>query len=262
MKKINVFITLIIILIVTIITISLLGSIITDQTKKYIDKNVSFSSVEVVKDEDGTEHISKVDGFEVFKAYYDNNGNIVVSSGSKLDDKVIAPGTENEISFQVENNTNRVLYYIVNMNAYFSCDDVQLPINVSLKRYDGASIYGASQNYLLDNFKNVKDEYALKPNRYSYYTFKWDWPFEQGNDELDTLLGNMSSENPLTLTISLDFEALFNAQMTPRGIKKDDINLTTLLIVILVSLPGLLICFTTYYVIMKRKLSSMNGLRK
>ncbi len=260
MKKLNIFITVIFITIVTIITVSLMGSIITDRTKQYIDKHVSFSPVEVTLDDSGTEHIEKVDDFEVFKAFYDKNGEIVVASGSGLGgDNVIAPGTSNSVTFQVENKTNRVLYYTVNMDAEFSNEKVTLPVNVTLKRFDGVYIYGSSEETkMIGDFKDIKEEYALKPNRYSYYTFEWEWPFEQGNDELDTLLGNMSAEDPLTLKVSLDFEALFNAQMTPSGIKKDDVNLTTVLIVLLVSAPGIFVGCTSYYVIMKRKLSSMD----
>ena len=65
----------------------------------------------------------------------------------------------------------------------------------------------------------------------------------------------MSAEEPLTLTVTLEFEGLFNATMTPKGIKKDDVNATTLLIVTLVVAPGILIGCTSYYVILKRKLS-------
>lgn len=256
MKKLNIFVALIAIMIVTIVTISLMGQLVTERTKQYIDKNINFSNVDVLVDDSGKEYFEKVDGFEVFKAYYDENGEVTVQSSS-LDENVIAPGTTNSVTFKVQNDTKRVFYYTIVMNATFSNSEVELPIDVSLKRYDGAYIYGSSaENNAIGDFKNVKEEYALKPDRYSYYTFEWEWPFEQGNDELDTLLGNMAVDEPLTLTIDLSFEGLFNAQMTPSGIKKDDVNATTLLIVALVAAPGVLIGCTSYYIILKRKLTN------
>lgn len=256
MKKIDLFVTILLIVSGIILTLSIMGNQVTERTKQYIDKNISFSHVEVELDENGNESFNKVDSFEVFKAYYDENGKVTVASSSGTD-KIIAPGTSNEVTFKVDNTTKRVFYYTVNMNAYFSNSEVELPIKVSLKRYDGTYVYGSSdENELIGNFKNVKDEYALKPDRYSYYTFEWEWPFESGDDALDTLLGNMSNEEPLTLTVELEFEGLFNATMTPKGIKKDDVNTTTILIVALVAAPGVLIGCTSYYIILKRKLNA------
>ena len=256
MKKIDLSITILLILAAILATFSIVGNQVTERTKQYIDKNISFSPVEVEYDEAGNEVFHKVESFEVFKAFYDETGEVTVASSSGLDTNIIAPGTSNEVYFKVDNTTKRVFYYSVVMNAVFSNSEVELPINVSLRRYDGVYVYGSPDSeQLVGEFKNIKDEYALKPDRYSYYTFEWEWPFEGGNDELDTLLGNMSAEEPLTLTVTLEFEGLFNATMTPKGIKKDDVNATTLLIVALVVAPGILIGCTSYYVILKRKLS-------
>ena len=251
MKKIDLSITILLILAAILVTFSIVGNQVTERTKQYIDKNISFSPVEIEYDEAGNEVFNKV-----FKAFYDETGEITVASSSGLDTNIIAPGTSNEVVFKVDNTTKRVFYYTVIMNAVFSNSEVELPIKASLKRYDGVYVFGSSQDgHLIGNFNNIKEEYALKPDRYSYYTFEWEWPFEGGNDELDTILGNMSAEEPLTLTVTLEFEGLFNATMTPKGIKKDDVNATTLLIVALVVAPGVLIGCTSYYVILKRKLS-------
>lgn len=256
MKKIDLSITILLILAAILVTFSIVSNQVTERTKQYIDKNISFSPVEVEYDEAGNEVFNKVESFEVFKAFYDETGEITVASSSGLDTNIIAPGTSNEVVFKVDNTTKRVFYYTVIMNAVFSNSEVELPVKASLKRYDGVYVYGSPENEdYIGGFKNIKEEYALKPDRYSYYTFEWEWPFEGGNDELDTLLGNMSAEEPLTLTVTLEFEGLFNATMTPKGIKKDDVNATTLLIVALVVAPGILIGCTSYYVILKRKLS-------
>ena len=123
-----------------------------------------------------------------------------------MNDNIIAPGTSNEVLFKIDNTTKRVFYYSVKMNAYFSDNEITLPIEVSLKRYDGVYVFGSNdESKLINDFVNVQDDFALKPDRYSYYTFKWEWPFESGNDELDTLLGNISANEPLTLTVELEF---------------------------------------------------------
>ena len=256
MKKIDLSITILLIIAAIIATLSIVSNQVTERTKQYIDKNINFSYVDVEYDENGKENFKKVDSFEVFKAYYDENGKVTVQSSSDLGDNIIAPGTSNEVLFKVDNTTKRVFYYTVKMNASFSNSDIELPIKVSLKRYDGTYVFGSNEdNKFIADFVNIQDDFALKPDRYAYYIFKWEWPFESGNDELDTLLGNMSAENPLTLTIELEFEGLFNATLTPKGIKKDDVNSTTLLIVSLVVAPGVLIGCGSYYIILKRKLS-------
>ena len=173
MKKIDLSITILLIVAAIIVTLSIISTQVTKRTIQFIDKNISFSYVDMQYDENGKETFKKIDKFEVFKAYYDENGKITVQSSSDLDNNLIAPGTSNEVLFKIDNTTRRVFYYSVKMNAYFSNDEVNLPIKVSLKRYDGVYVFGSNdESKLINDFVNVQDDFALKPDRYSYYTFQ------------------------------------------------------------------------------------------
>ena len=110
MKKIDLFITILLIVAAIIATLSIVSIQVTERTKQYIDKNISFSYVDIQHDEDGKETFKKVEKFEVFKAYYDENGEITVKSSGEMNDNIIAPGTSNEVLFKIDNTTKRVFY--------------------------------------------------------------------------------------------------------------------------------------------------------
>ena len=42
------------------------------------------------------------------------------------------------------------------------------------------------------------------------YTLEWEWPFEQGNDEFDTMLGNLAVEDDLELHIRINTTASYS----------------------------------------------------
>ncbi len=138
---------------------------------------------------------------EIFSVSY-VNGEQKVTVKSDDGDKVIAPGTEKSYTFKLKNTGNVALDYTVEMDAYFTPADITIPITGRLNRYDGKWIVGSKDEYAKVPALNVaEDKGTLGAQKYTYYTLDWRWLFESGDDELDTMLGNLAVEQDLTFTI-------------------------------------------------------------
>ena len=100
------------------------------------------------------------------------------------------------------------------------------PIGVRLRTYSGEYLLGDGKHwepiYRLDDY--VADG-TLAVNNYAWYTLEWKWLYDEYiidengtyvgsvNDFLDTLLGNMSADTPVSLCISIstvNCTSLFN----------------------------------------------------
>lgn len=138
---------------------------------------------------------------EIFSVSY-VNGEQIITVKSDNGDKVIAPGTENSYTFKLKNTGNVALDYTVEIDAYFTPADITIPITGRLNRYDGKWVVGGKDEYAnVPVLDAATDSATLGAGKYTYYTLDWLWPFESGNDELDTMLGNLATEQDLTFTI-------------------------------------------------------------
>ena len=138
---------------------------------------------------------------EIFKVSYVNGEQVITVNGSN-GDKIIAPGTENSYTFKLKNTGNVALDYTVEIDAYFTPADIEIPITGRLNRYDGKWVVGGKDEYAkVSVLDTAEDNATLGAGKYTYYTLDWLWPFESGNDELDTMLGNLAVDQELTFTI-------------------------------------------------------------
>ncbi|MBE6642448.1 MAG: LPXTG cell wall anchor domain-containing protein [Ruminococcaceae bacterium] len=141
---------------------------------------------------------------EIFRISY-MNGEQVVTVKSNNADKVIAPGTENSYTFKLKNTGNVPLNYTVELAAYFTPGDIEIPITGRLNRYDGKWVVGGQNEYVnVPALDSAVDHGSLGAGKYTYYTLDWVWPFDGENDELDTLLGNLATEQELSFTIVIN----------------------------------------------------------
>lgn len=137
-------------------------------------------------------------------------------------EKVIAPGTDNIYRFALDNTGNVALDYKVTFDAVCEIIDKNLPsgrgtayevpVNASVsytKNNTESYLFGtATTNTPIVRLDNVKHSGTIGAGRYIPYTLYWEWPFESGNDTLDTFLGNEAArldpegqEIRLTVTI-------------------------------------------------------------
>ncbi len=154
---------------------------------------------------------------EIFRVSY-VNGEQVITVNSDNGDKLIAPGTENSYTFKLKNNGDAALDYIVKVDAYFTPGDIVIPITGRLNRYDGKWIAGNGENYVnVSALDAAEDKATLGAGKYTYYTLDWIWPFESGNDELDTKLGNLATEQDLVFTVVITTEAAESSDSDNNG---------------------------------------------
>ena len=154
---------------------------------------------------------------EIFKVSY-VNGEQVITVNSDNGDKVIAPGTENSYTFKLKNTGNVTLDYTVEVDAYFTPGDIEIPIISRLNRYDGKWVVGGKDEYVkVSVLDTAEDKAKLRAGRYTYYTLDWIWPFESGNDELDTMFGNLAVEQELRFAIAIKTTATESSHSSAGG---------------------------------------------
>lgn len=183
---------------------------------------------------------------EIFRISYEN-GEQVVTVNSGDGDKLIAPGTENSYIFKLKNTGNVALDYTVDVDAYITPEEIEIPVSARINRYDGEWIVGDNDTYVsMPEFNGTHDEEILGAGKYTYYTLDWQWPFESGNDEYDTYLGNLAAEEDITLTIEIKTKAMCSADHdNESGItapKTGDINNVTVWSILLAGTFVIIIC--------------------
>ena len=140
---------------------------------------------------------------EIFHLTYDNASGVTTVKGIEGNtDKLIAPGTSNRFEFTLHNILEYPVTYFMTMEARVDGTDLWLPVE--------ARVWDGSGRYLLGDaadkadvlaLNTVADSGALDVDGYAPYTLEWEWPFEWGDDEYDTMLGNLSVEDDIGLTV-------------------------------------------------------------
>lgn len=182
---------------------------------------------------------------EIFRVSY-RNGEQILTVKSENGDKLIAPGTENSYTFKLKNTGDTALDYSVTVDAYFTPGDVVIPITGRISRYDGVWIAGDKEAYTdVKMLDSAADRATLGAGRYTYYTLDWIWPYESGDDELDTLLGNTAVDQDLIFTIVITTTATENPDPDAGGGLEspqtgDDSHIALWFLLMIVSLAALL----------------------
>ena len=161
---------------------------------------------------------------EIFKFNYDETGGLSVVSSNDM--KVFAPGTGNEYTFHVKNGSSEAVDYKMWVEAYFSNEDLWIPIEVKMREGSDDYLIGDADNWVeAVELNTVSEEQTLESNRYTNYTLDWRWVFErfdgeglEANDAYDTSLGNMAVYDDLTLTIKIHTYA----ELDPSAIRDGD----------------------------------------
>lgn len=162
--------------------------------------------------------------FDLFKnEYYGIGHDITVKSedGSRL----IAPGTESEYTFNLKNTGNVALDYDVHIDVQLHLEGKELgledmPLGVRLRHYSGAYLLGDGEHWVsVAELENYVEKGTISVNNYAWYTIEWKWLFEENvvddhdhlhlnvTDELDTMLGNISADTPISLSVAITTEA-------------------------------------------------------
>lgn len=178
---------------------------------------------------------------EIFRISYQNGeGRVTVSSADS--DKLLAPGTENTYEFALENTGNVPLEYTMDMQAYFSHEDYQIPVHVRLTDHQGSCLVGTREETVdVLALNGVSQSGTLATGYIQPYTLYWEWPFEL-DDEYDTMLGDLAVGEDITLTIVINTTASYTPASEPGGIPQtgDEGQIGLMAGLMIVSLAGLL----------------------
>lgn len=159
---------------------------------------------------------------EIFRLSYENGeGSIAVKSEDGAD-KLIAPGTSNKYDFTLENNGDVPLDYSLSIEAWVEGTDRQLPVRARVWDYTNKYLLGSEdQKEDVLELNTVNEDSVLGSGRYASYTLEWEWPFEQGIDEYDTMLGDLAVDGDLTLNIRIKTTAMYDEDpnVTDSGIR-------------------------------------------
>lgn len=163
---------------------------------------------------------------DLFKSDYSDPSDAkitVVGNG----DKLIAPGTEYEYDFYVENNSNYAVDYTLTGEAYLSDNAYSVPVEIKLVDHDGVFFMGTETSWTpVYSLNALNASRTLGANCYTKYTLQWEWPFERGDefDVYDTMLGDTAVEEDLVLTVKLMTSAELNTNPNAQGGERNNIN--------------------------------------
>ena len=138
----------------------------------------------------------------IFRVSYDNGTpNITVQSANG--ENVIAPGTINTYTFKVKNSGDAPMDYDVRLDAWITPEEMPVPVTGRLVRYDSIWVAGDEDTWAtVSQLDAAEDKNTLGAGKFAYYTLEWQWPFENGDDALDTFFGNYTEED-ITFTIRI-----------------------------------------------------------
>lgn len=148
---------------------------------------------------------------EIFKSSY-QNGDGVFTVASKNGDKLFAPGTTAKYVFIMQNDGNMAVDYVTDLQFSLQISDKlvendDFPIKVRLYNDRGEYLIGDNETYVsVFDAVNTGHIGLLGASSYDTYTLELNWPFD-GDDELDTYLGNLSQEKGVTLTLKINVYA-------------------------------------------------------
>lgn len=181
---------------------------------------------------------------DIFKFFYDETGSVTVIGDENNTDKLIAPGTDNLFQFTLRNPGDVALDYRMEVEAYVTGFEEYLPVNARMWDYKNKYLLGSSEEmkHVLE-LDGIKDSGELAAGRNAVYNIEWQWPFEWGDDEHDTMLGNMAVDEDLRLHIVIRTYAEYdeepedpNAGIPQTG---DDSKVALLVLLCVVSFVGI-----------------------
>lgn len=158
---------------------------------------------ELIGGKDGVYH----EEIQIFSAEYESDGNITVKSA--YGNRVVAPGTENSYDIYVRNVGKVPISYVLEAQSRITFDvngkQIEIPIKANFSDPNNNYLLGSeNEKVSLAKLDKLKDSSGLSPDHQAKYTLSWSWPFD-GDDEFDTLLGNLAASEGEELTVKVAF---------------------------------------------------------
>lgn len=157
----------------------------------------------------------------IFQSSYKNGENQTVILSQKGDD-VVAPGAIMSYDFCICNDGNTSIAYQLSFSFLFKMQNQQVdagdfPLSIRLQRKDAEYVVGDENTWVEITSQSMgKYEGVLGVNSYEHFILEIQWVFE-GNDVMDTILGNMSAETPVSLCFEVESYAEMHNNPTATG---------------------------------------------
>ena len=157
----------------------------------------------------------------IFQSSYQNGENQTVVLSQKCDD-VVAPGAIMSYDFCICNDGNMAIAYELSFSFLFEMQNQQVdagdfPLSIRLQRKDAEYVVGDENTWVEITSQSMgKYEGALGVNSYEHFILEIQWMFE-GNDVMDTILGNMSAETPVSLCFETESYAETHKNPNAKG---------------------------------------------
>ncbi len=133
---------------------------------------------------------------ELFSLIYKNKaGDITVESSDGT--RVVAPGTADDFTICLRNKEKFPLRYTLTIKAEL-IGQYELPMKFWLLGPDSENIVGTGKGSEWADraeLNGVSDSASIGVDESKDYKLHWNWPFETGDDEYDTFLGNIEGED-------------------------------------------------------------------
>ena len=185
-----------------------------------------------VEDENGIVWSYTVTPIEIFHKQYGGDYPITVLTSDE--DKLIAPGTEDEYTFSLKNTGDVKLRYKLWTEAYISPDGLEIPIVAKMSDAKGGYLTGSKEDWSkFLSLHNLEDSGDLNVSSYANYSLSWMWPYESGEkvseglediyagDAYDTWLGNRAVDEDLSVKVIIHVMACYD-ESVPAAPTGDD----------------------------------------
>ncbi|MBP5314009.1 MAG: hypothetical protein J6Y65_03700 [Eggerthellaceae bacterium] len=159
----------------------------------------------VVGDEKGT--WSKETSINLFNPAYYSSSASEETAKSRDGRPIVAPGTEGVYSFNITNESNNIVDVIVDVliDVRYSGEDHADTLPLLFKVFSSLSGYivgGDLQWGTIADVHRLGHFQQLEVGQTGSYMIRWKWDFDN-DDEVDTMIGNMASQNDFSIAVSI-----------------------------------------------------------
>lgn len=225
-KKLNIGIWILVIIIILLLTTT--AAVLAMRLGGYLPENMDVIFLQprepdlFVEDENGRKW-KQDESIEIFSMQYvDENGEVIIRNNVD-EGGIIAPGTESAYKFYLKNASNFALDFSVELSPKLLQHSkvvslAELPIEVRVHNQNGDYLIGTDTEWVkIADAPTVVDSGVVGINSYYAYVLEWRWEYESGDDVRDTLLGNISVEEPIIMQIDLGLGAEESTDLSATG---------------------------------------------
>ena len=190
---------------------------------------------------------------ELFSVEYENESGEITVRGAE-GQEVIAPGTSVDYTIRLSNKDKVALDYSLVPDISFT-SKYDIPIVFRMIDEDGNYIIGDAKTWAsADDAKALFETGTILKGQSVEYVFQWQWLFESGNDEYDTLLGTMSDIENIGVSVSFELAAAANLDIDLNGgFAESGLEYITVIAIMLALLIAAVILMIIYMVKKRRR---------